>query len=216
MMIRRFAAAAALATVTLGAGAGIAGAASSAPQSSAPQSSDALSGIVADLRGILGIDRPELIPHAPVAHDPSTGEELTPVALPAAAGAGTAVTTSTSTTSAPAAANCAHTGGDADPAANCGGHATTSTPTTDTTTGTASTPTTGTRPLIASGQNAVKRVLALEEQKAGHKLMDIQFIDGNRAHISFAPEYDLQKDNDALVNVTKALQINGFSVTADR
>ena len=142
MMIRRFAAAAALATVTLGAGAGIAGAASSAPQSSAPQSSDALSGIVADLQGLLGVDRPQL----------DLGEKAAPA-----------------------------------------------------------------RPtLLPTGQNAVKRVLALEEQKAGHKLMDIQFIDGNRAHISFAPEYDLQKDNDALVNVTKALQINGFSVTADR
>ena len=187
MMIRRFAAAAALATVTLGAGAGIAGAASSAPQSSAPQSSDALSGIVADLRGILGIDRPELIPHAPVAHDPSTGEELTPVALPAAA--------------------------------NCGGHATTSTPTTDTTTdtttGTASTPTAGTRPLIASGQNAVKRVLALEEQKAGHTLMTLTFDEANHhLHIALPWDYDTSADNGAFDHVMKAAANNGYSVSA--
>ena len=200
MMIRRFAAAAALATVPLGAGAGIAGAASSAPQSSAPQSSDALSGIVADLRGILGIDRPELIPHAPVAHDPSTGEELTPVALPAAA-------------------NWAHAGGDADPAANCGGHATTSTPTTDTTTdtttGTASTPTAGTRPLIASGQNAVKRVLALEEQKAGHTLMTLTFDEANHhLHIALPWDYDTSADNGAFDHVMKAAANNGYSVSA--
>ena len=74
-----------------------------------------------------------------------------------------------------------------------------------------------TRPtILPTGENAVKRVLALEEQKAGHKLMNIQFLDGKRAHISFAPQYDFQKDNDALVKVSKALELNGYSVTVDR
>ncbi|MDN8580264.1 hypothetical protein [Corynebacterium bovis] len=173
MMIRRFAAAAALATVTVGAGAGVAGAATATPESS----SDAATGIVADLQGILGADRPQLEGDAPAQSSaPQSSDALSGIV-----------------------ADLQGLLGVDRPQLDLGEKAAPARPA-----------------LLPTGQNAVKRVLALEEQKAGHKLMDIQFIDGNRAHISFAPEYDLQKDNDALVNVTKALQINGFSVTADR
>ncbi|MDU0479230.1 hypothetical protein QVA66_08250 [Staphylococcus chromogenes] len=134
-MIRRFAVAATLAALTIGGGAGVGNAATLSSQSS----SEAATGIIASLQGILGMDRPDM----------NSSEDARPAILP-------------------------------------------------------------------TGENAVKRVLALEEQKAGHKLMNINFKDATHAHITFAPEYDLEKDNEALENVVKALEANGYSVTASR
>lgn len=72
-------------------------------------------------------------------------------------------------------------------------------------------------PILHTGRLAVERTLADEEQKAGHKLMTLDFDDEkNTVFISFAPEYNLTTDGDHLKAVAEAAQTNGYKVLAER
>ncbi|KGM18068.1 hypothetical protein MA47_10450 [Corynebacterium auriscanis] len=55
-----------------------------------------------------------------------------------------------------------------------------------------------------------------QETKAGHDLVEVNFVDDKTAFISLAESFDQQADADALKEIAQALHDNGFTVTAER
>ncbi|MDO5031292.1 hypothetical protein [Corynebacterium sp.] len=69
---------------------------------------------------------------------------------------------------------------------------------------------------LPTGVNALKRVAAQEEQKAGHKLFDLVVTDATHVHVHFAETYNLQEDAPSLAKLGDAAKANGITLTADR
>lgn len=67
-----------------------------------------------------------------------------------------------------------------------------------------------------AGKAAAERVIEEQEKKAGHALVEVNFVDDKTASISLAETFDQEADADALKEIAQTLHDNGFTVTAER
>ncbi|MCX2163689.1 prolipoprotein diacylglyceryl transferase [Corynebacterium auriscanis] len=77
-------------------------------------------------------------------------------------------------------------------------------------------PAADTKPVSGDAKAAAERVIEEQETKAGHDLVEVNFVDDKTAFISLAESFDQQADADALKEIAQALHDNGFTVTAER
>ncbi|WP_426716252.1 hypothetical protein ACEN19_07405 [Corynebacterium auriscanis] len=77
-------------------------------------------------------------------------------------------------------------------------------------------PAADTKPVSGDAKAAAERVIEEQETKAGHDLVEVNFVDDKTAFISLAETFDQQADADALKEIAQALHDNGFTVTAER
>lgn len=69
---------------------------------------------------------------------------------------------------------------------------------------------------LSSGKLAVERLVNEKEKAAGHKLVNIKFIDSKHADIEKADTFVEGQDLPAFNEILKALGTNGFQVTSNR